>query len=126
MELTLTDRDIFEIKQKLADCSSVLVTFADQTNLQIINAMLNGPCNGSRAVEISKNAALSRSSVSFRLRTLVKAGIVCERKEGTQFFYYLNPSKKQVLKLKNFFDTLYSLLDSLPDRQGDELNGNKV
>ena len=80
---------------------------------------------GDRDTSVS-NAGLSRAALSHHLQILKRAGLVNSRKERTLVFYYLDPSATQILRLKTLADQIYNLIQFLPDRKGDELNGNKV
>lgn len=124
--MKLEQKDIENIKNQFIASYDQLVALGDETRLQILLRMMNGPCSGSRVIDICKIANLSRSSVSAHLQILIKAGFVSNRKEGTQVFYYLNPSALETGKLKTLFTDLDGMIQNIPDRQGDELYGNKV
>ena len=50
--------------------------------------------------ELGKKLNLAHNLISFHLKTLFDVGILDKRREGNQFFYFINPSWK---KRVNYF-----------------------
>ena len=122
----LTENDIAALRTALEDVAPVMSAMGDEARMHLLLTLLSGECTGSRVAELTEKAAMSRASVSHHLQILKQAGLVKVRKEGTLVYYYLDPEAKQILKMKSLFDRISEMIQFLPDRTGDELNGGKA
>ncbi len=77
------------------DSYSIFFTnFANETNINIISSLRNGPLSVS---EISKKVKMEQSAVSHNLTKLSRCGILSVKQEGKKRIYSLN--KETVLPI---------------------------
>lgn len=103
-----------EILQELAEefklCSPSLSAIGDETRQSIILALLEGTEDGRRVGEITESVNLSRPAVSHHLKVLKDAGIVSVRRIGTVNFYYLNPQKSTLVRIRSLMARVDELM----------------
>ena len=81
----------------------VIAALADPTRRAVFERLRGGP----RAVgEIAAELPVSRPAVSQHLRVLKEAGLVTERKNGTQRLYRIDPAG--VAALRDYFDGFWT------------------
>ena len=117
MENTLDD--VRRLADELKACRQVLTALGDETRLHLLGIMLQNTCSGNRVIDIAAQN-LSRPAVSRHLRVLKDAGIVKSRREGTCFYYYLDPEAEQVNARITLFCDIREFMKQVPDRSGDE------
>lgn len=113
-----TQADIRRLEEEFRACQRILNAVGDETRQHLLCVMLQGPCGGSRAVEIAQGTNLSRPAVSHHLQILKDAGIVKARKEGTCVYYYLDPEAGELHKLITLFSDIREFMKYVPDRRG--------
>jgi ArsR family transcriptional regulator len=78
-----------------ADTTTVLKSLADDTRLSIVRKLAEDHCEESGSTIVSDCAAslqLAQPTMSHHFSRLVQAGVLRERKAGTEKFYTLNYS----------------------------------
>ena len=81
----------------------VIAALADPTRRAVFERLRGGP----RAVgEIAAELPVSRPAVSQHLRVLKEAGLVTERKNGTQRLYRVDPTG--VAAIRDYFDRFWN------------------
>ncbi len=71
---------------------NVLKALADKTRLDIIRSLANKPEDMRSCHDVSSCSNLSQPAMSHHFKKLVDAGVVLERKVGTEKYYELNTS----------------------------------
>lgn len=71
------------------DCASLLKVLADQTRLEVMQQLIDGP---KRVGEINAVLQLEQSLLSHHLKVLRDAGLVESQREGKAVLYRLAPS----------------------------------
>jgi ArsR family transcriptional regulator, arsenate/arsenite/antimonite-responsive transcriptional repressor len=74
----------------MADTTSVFKALADKTRLDIVRSLVNKPDDCASCNEVSSMSALSQPAMSHHFKKLVDAGVLTERKVGTEKVYELN------------------------------------
>jgi DNA-binding transcriptional ArsR family regulator len=69
---------------------NVLKALADKTRLDIIRSLVKKPNDTGRCQDVSECSNLSQPAMSHHFKKLVDAGVVLERKVGTEKYYELN------------------------------------
>lgn len=116
IQLTQKIQIIQELTEEFKRCSTALSAIGDETRQSIILALLEGTEGGQRVGEITENVNLSRPAVSHHLKVLKDAGIVSVRRTGTMNFYYLNPQKSTLVRIRS----LMARVDELMQLSGRE------
>lgn len=76
-----------------ADTTTILKSLADDMRLSIVRKLAEDHCEESGSTIVSDCATflqLSQPTMSHHFRRLVQAGVLLERKAGTEKFYTLN------------------------------------
>lgn len=123
---TLSAAEKEDLKSRIKKSGELLVALGNETRLKMLCAMVDSSCEGIRAAHLAEKCALSRSTASIHLNILRKAGFIKVRREGTEIFYYIEPSEKKAGELKELFSLILEFTRRAPDREGDELDGYKV
>jgi DNA-binding transcriptional ArsR family regulator len=92
-----------QLESEFKECRAVLAAIGDQTRQLIILSLMKGTHPGMRVGEITKRTNLSRPAVSHHLKVLKDAKIVDVIKQGTMNFYYINPSKSDLMLMRRLF-----------------------
>ena len=69
---------------------NVLKALADPTRIELVRQLAHCPTEQKSCGELSEHASLSQPALSHHFGKLVAAGVVIERKNGTQKDYKLN------------------------------------
>lgn len=69
---------------------NVLKALADKTRLDIVRSLVKKPHDTASCAEASQCSSLSQPAMSHHFKKLVDAGVLLERKSGTEKFYELN------------------------------------
>lgn len=72
------------------DKVSILKALADKTRLDIIRTLVKKKNDTASCNEVSSCSSLSQPAMSHHFKKLVDAGVVLERKVGTEKIYELN------------------------------------
>lgn len=115
-----TEEDIKRLAKEFKACQKALTAIGDETRQHILLVMLESECSGSRVVEITERTNLSRPAISHHIQILKDAGLVKVRKEGTKFYYYLDPEDSKIENLITLFQDTKRIMEGVPDRRGDE------
>lgn len=92
-----------QLENEFKECRAVLAAIGDETRQSIILSLMKGTYPGMRVGEITKRTNLSRPAVSHHLKILKDAKIVDVVKQGTMNFYYINPSKSDLMLMTRLF-----------------------
>lgn len=82
---------------------SVLDVLADPTRRTVVERLARGPHN---VTELAAEFSISRPAISQHLRALREAGLVHDRKVGTQRIYYVRPAA--IGELRAYLDGVWS------------------
>lgn len=115
-----TTEDVLRLGREFSACQKVLTALGDETRQHLLCIMLQGPCRGSRVIDIAQKTNLSRPAVSHHMQILKDAGLVRSRKEATCIYYYLDPEAGQLDALLALFGDVREFMKSVPDRSGDD------
>lgn len=115
-----TEEDIKRLAKEFKACQKVLTAIGDETRQHILLVMLESECSGSRVVEITEKTNLSRPAVSHHMQILKDAGFVKVRKEGTKFYYYLDPEDSNLENFITLFQDIKKIMARVSDRSGEE------
>lgn len=107
------------LQEEFLACRKLFTALGDETRQELLCALLAGPCQGSRGVELAEKIHLSRLAVSHHLQILKEAGIVRARREGTYIYYYLNPQDGEIQRVLRLFQSIQQAMASAPDREGE-------
>ncbi|WP_202128486.1 ArsR/SmtB family transcription factor [Paenibacillus dendrobii] len=100
------------LAKEFSECQNALTAIGDQTRQSIIIAMLENPDEkGIRVGEITKYTNLSRPAVSHHLKVLKDAHFIGVHREGTKNYYYLDPTKSFVLRLKHLIENIETIMN---------------
>lgn len=105
------------LQEEFLACRKLFTALGDETRQELLCALLAGPCQGSRGVELAEKIHLSRPAVSHHLQILKEAGIVRARREGTYIYYYLNPQDGEIQRVLRLFQSIQQAMASAPDRE---------
>jgi len=72
------------------DTTTILKALADQTRLDIVRTLVRDHDDTASCAEVSGCSSLSQPAMSHHLKKLVDAGVISEKKHGTQKIYELN------------------------------------
>ncbi|MGM9969488.1 MAG: ArsR/SmtB family transcription factor [Anaeroplasma sp.] len=113
--------DTKELAEEFKDCEKILLALGDANRQHLIITMMQmGECNGVRVGAITEKTHLSRPAVSHHLSILKDVGLVKMRREGTKNYYYFDADQEAMNKLLNMLNHAKELMESLPDRKGEE------
>jgi ArsR family transcriptional regulator len=85
----------------------LLRALADPIRLQVVQALQHGE----RCVcDLTSDLELAQSKLSFHLKVLREAGLICARQEGRWIYYRLEPSS--LLLLRDWLDRLAAACQS--------------
>ena len=70
------------LQEEFLACRKLFTALGDETRQELLCALLAGPCQGSRGVELAEKIHLSRPAVSHHLQILKEAGIVRARRHS--------------------------------------------
>lgn len=73
-----------------ADTITILKALADKTRLDIVRALVRDHNDTKSCAEVSAVSSLSQPAMSHHFGKLVDAGVLLERKSGTEKIYELN------------------------------------
>ena len=107
------------LQEEFLACRKLFTALGDETRQELLCALLAGPCQGSRGVELAEKIHLSRPAVSHHLQILKEAGIVRAWREGTYIYYYLNPQDGEIQRVLRLFQSIQQVMASAPDREGE-------
>ena len=80
------------ITQGFVRSQSLLLALGDENRQLLIIALLRFGCDGARVGALTAQTRLSRPAVSHHLKILKDADLVTLRKEGTKYYYAVNPN----------------------------------
>lgn len=69
---------------------TIFKALADKTRLDIIRNLIRKPRDTASCGEVSTCSSLSQPAMSHHFKKLVDAGLITERKQGTEKIYELN------------------------------------
>ena len=115
-----TPQDVERLLAEFRDCRQLLSALGSETRQYLLCVLLDGPCGGSRVIELAERTHLSRPSISHHMQILKEAGIVRSRKEGTCIYYYLEPQDREIEKMLRLFSHIRRITSYAPDRRGDD------
>lgn len=69
---------------------NIFKALADKTRLDIVRSLVKKPRDTASCGEVSSCSSLSQPAMSHHFKKLVDAGVILERKQGTEKFYVLN------------------------------------
>lgn len=72
------------------DTIHVLKALADKTRLEIVRTLVKDRNDTASCAQVSARSTLSQPAMSHHLKKLVDAGVLQERKAGTEKIYELN------------------------------------
>jgi len=71
---------------------AIFKALADKTRLDIVRSLSKKPDDCASCNEVSSCSSLSQPAMSHHFKKLVDAGLILERKQGTEKIYELNHS----------------------------------
>ncbi|ULE31909.1 ArsR/SmtB family transcription factor [Mycobacterium sp. IDR2000157661] len=94
------------------------VAMADRTRRSIVERLAHGP---SAVGELARDLPVSRPAVSQHLKVLKRAGLVCDRADGTRRVYQLDPSGLEAMRaeLDRFWSQALSGFKEIVEAEGD-------
>ena len=113
-----TPQELARLQAEFRDCQKLLCALGNETRQYLLYVLLDGPCRGSRVIELARRTHLSRPSISHHLQILKEAGVVRARREGTCIYYYLDPEAGQLDNLITLFCNVREFMKYVPDRGG--------
>ena len=117
-----TPQELARLQAEFRDCQKLLCALGNETRQYLLYVLLDGPCRGSRVIELAERTHLSRPSISHHIQILKAAGVVRSRKEGTCIYYYLDPQDGEIEKVIRLFSHIRRVMRAAPDRrETDEL-----
>ncbi len=103
---------LLRLAKEFGECQNALAAIGDETRQSIIIAFLESANEkGIRVGEITKKTNLSRPAVSHHIKVLKDANIIAVHREGRMNYYYLEPTKSIVLKLKHLFENIETIMN---------------
>lgn len=69
---------------------NIFKALADKTRLDIVRSLVKKPRDTASCSEVSTCSSLSQPAMSHHFNKLVDAGLILERKQGTEKIYELN------------------------------------
>lgn len=112
--------EIYVLADEFKLCQKILLALGDENRQHLILEMLKiGDCNGVRVGKITEKTNLSRPAVSHHIQILKNAGLIKMRREGTKNYYYFDADAKAMEQLLHMLKHAKVIMDSLPDRSGE-------
>ena len=71
---------------------NIFKALADPTRLDIVRSLVKKPHDTASCAQVSTCSSLSQPAMSHHFKKLVDAGVITERKQGTEKIYELNNS----------------------------------
>ena len=115
-----TPQELARLQAEFRDCQKLLCALGNETRQYLLYVLLDGPCRGSRVIELARRTHLSRPSISHHLQILKEADVVRARREGTCIYYYLDPQDVEIEKIICLFSHVRRVMGGAPDRRGDD------
>ena len=116
-----SEKEIRELSEEIRGSQKILTAMGDEVRQHLILVMMtSGSCSGMRVNDIAERTSLSRPAVSHHLQILKDAGIVKMRREGTKNYYYFDENTRSIDKLIRMLEHAKRIMNSLPDRSGDD------
>lgn len=109
--------DIIKIEEEFKRCHKLFNAIGDETRQQILCAMMEGDCYGSRVIDLTSKVNLSRPAISHHMQILKDARLVKSRKEGTYIYYYLEPDQSEIKKMIGLCNSIIEIASKAPDRK---------
>lgn len=107
----MSEEELKKLKTHFAQSLPILDALASKIRQNIIMELLAVYPNGLRIGDIKLKKCITRPTMSFHMKLLCKAGLVCYDRKGTKNFYYISINS---LKIKD----LEALLSSLKTFNG--------
>lgn len=118
--------EIQRLAEEFKNCRKLLLAFGDENRQHLILEMMQmGDCGGVRVGMIKEKTHLSRPAVSHHLKILKEAGIISMRREGTKNYYYFDADMKAMNDLLQMLTHAKEIMEQLPDRDENSMNGGK-
>ena len=115
------NREIQTLSDEIRGTRKILTALGDEMRQHIILVMMNsGYCGGMRVNDIAAKTSISRPAVSHHLQILKDAGIVKMRREATRNYYYFDADMEAFEQLIGMLTHAKAVMQSLPDRSGNE------
>ena len=115
-------REISRLAEEFKASQKVMTALGDEMRQHLILIMMqSGDCSGMRVGDIAEKTRLSRPAVSHHLQILKDAGIVKMRREGTKNYYYFDADMESFDQLICMLQHAKEIMQSLPDRSGDDV-----
>ena len=94
------------------------VAMADRTRRSIVERLTHGPL---AVGELARELPVSRPAVSQHLKVLKRAGLVCDRADGTRRVYQLEPSGLEAMRadLDRFWSRALAGFAEIVESEGD-------
>lgn len=108
-----TIQDSESLRKQFLASQKVFNALGDETRMYLLLIMLEGPCDGSRVIDLAPKVNLSRPAVSHHLQILKQAGIVKTWKVKTCIYYYLEPQHCEIDKLINLFQHIKEIMNNV-------------
>lgn len=104
-----------KIKADFLAVQPILQALGQETRQHIVWIMMNEPeCQGMRIMDIARKANLSKTSASYHVQVLVKAGVLVQTKRGTKNYYSFDPKGRTFEMLSNIVN---EVLDAFHNAQ---------
>lgn len=111
-----TKEDIDRLRAEFSECRELFAALGDENRQHLLLIMMEGPCEGSRVIDIARRTHLSRPAVSHHIQILKNAGIIRARKEGTMIYYYLDPDRASLEAMIALFSDMKKIVENAPER----------
>ena len=100
-----TIQDSESLRKQFLASQKVFNALGDETRMYLLLIMLEGPCDGSRVIDLAPKVN--------HLQILKQAGIVKTRKVKTCIYYYLEPQHCEIDKLINLFQHIKEIMNNV-------------
>ena len=78
-----------KVQEKFMACMPLFTAMGDPLRQKIVLALLEAGCDGLPVCDTARQVKASRPAVSYHLKLLKEAGVVCMRTKGTTNFYFV-------------------------------------
>lgn len=116
--MEITEKDIERLADELSSCRALLFAIGDETRQRLVLGLLQGPCEGTRVVDLAQSVGLSRPATSHHMQILKEAGIVKARREEPCVYYYLDPDGSALDGLAALALDAKRIVEAAPNRAG--------